>query len=365
MIMIDVLKFFANILYLPFKVLKTKQKVCFISRQSNNEPLEFKLIIDRLNKDNIKTKTLAKKLDFNLKSMSYNSIYFFYQMYHIATSKIVIIDGYCIPISILKHKKDLIVMQMWHANGIIKKIGLQTIDKRSKFKRRLAVKMNMHKNYNYVFSSSEITSKVYCEAFDVKKEQILKFGTPILDYLYYGNYKEKEQQINEKYKLGKKKNIVYLPTLRYNNVEMEELIKNFDFEKYNLILKTHPIQKLHIQNENIIHIKGYSGEDILSIADYIITDYSNIAFEAALLDIPVYFYLYDMKKYEEYPGLNVILNKELPNNCSTNIKPILNNISKNRIYKGDISKFVERHIETFDGKCIDRIVKFLHQKIQD
>lgn len=365
MFLLDIVKICANIIYFPFKLLKTEKKILFMSRQSNKPSLEFNLLIERLEEDNITTKTLTKKLEFNIKSLCINFFYFFSQMYHIATSKIVIVDGYSIPISILKHKKKLVVIQMWHANGIIKKIGLQTLNKRTKFQKKLALKMNMHQNYSYVISSSDVSSGVFSEAFGVKEENILKFGTPILDYLYYEKYREKENEIKQKYHLGKKVNIVYFPTLRYNNIDMDDFFDNFDFDQYNLILKAHPIQKLQAKNDNCILIKDYSGEEILSIADYVITDYSNIAFEAALIKKPVYFYLFDEKNYKKYPGLNVNLLKELPNNSCTKVKKILNNIYANKTFSKDMDRFVEKHVQTFDGKCIDRIILFLSNKLQE
>ena len=50
-------------------------------------------------------------------------------MYHISRSKVVILDTYCYLISNLKHKKDLVVIQIWHAIGICKKAGYAIVGK--------------------------------------------------------------------------------------------------------------------------------------------------------------------------------------------------------------------------------------------
>ena len=39
----------------------------------------------------------------------------------------IIVDGYNIPVSVLKHKKNTTVIQMWHALAAIKKFGYQSI----------------------------------------------------------------------------------------------------------------------------------------------------------------------------------------------------------------------------------------------
>ena len=51
------------------------------------------------------------------------------QMYHAATSEIVVLDTYCIIISLLKQRKSLKVIQMWHALGAMKKFGYSILDK--------------------------------------------------------------------------------------------------------------------------------------------------------------------------------------------------------------------------------------------
>lgn len=362
MFIIDVFRFSLNLFYLPFKLLKTRRKITFISRQSNTTPLEFSMLVDSLKNEDIKIVTISRKIEKNIVSLFINFLLFFKEMYHIATSKILIVDGYCILSSCLKHKKDLIIMQTWHANGIIKKIGLQTLTSRSEKERKLAIKMNMHKNYDYVLSSSCETSKVFMEAFGVKKENMLEIGTPMLDYLYNKQYLIKDR--DKLFPKNNKLNIVYMPTIRKNcKLDMTNLINNFDFNKYNLYVKLHPI---YIDN-NIDHrinvIKDYSGEQVLSIADYVITDYSNIAFEAILCKVPVLFYLPDDDNYRKNPGLNIDVLKEIPEYSSKDIKEILLMLEKYYDYN-IASNFAKKYIEYYDGKCVKRIKKFIMNKIK-
>ena len=306
MFLLEICKFFENIIYLPFKLLKSKRKITFISRQGDKTPLEFQMIIDSLRNENIKMVSIAKMLHGNPKSVIENFFLFFKEMYHIATSKILIIDGYCVMASTLWHKKNLIIIQTWHANGIVKKIGLQTLNSRSNFQKKLAIHMNMHKKYDYVLSSSKETSKVYLEAFDVKEKNILEFGTPMLDYLYDKKYVIKDKKFDR----NGKKNVVYMPTVRKGEkLDTKDLIDNFNFKKYNLFLKLHPAYQDDNIDKRIKLISGYSGEQVISIADYVITDYSNIMFEAGLENVPVILYIPDIEKYRQYPGLNIDVEK--------------------------------------------------------
>ena len=45
-------------------------------------------------------------------------------MYHLATSRACIVDTYIIPVSILKHRDELIIIQIWHALGAIKSLDM-------------------------------------------------------------------------------------------------------------------------------------------------------------------------------------------------------------------------------------------------
>ena len=360
MFFIDIFKFLLNILYFPFKFLKKQKKILFLSRQSNNIPLEYELLIADLKKRDslIKIKVITKKLEKNFTSLIGNFFLLFKQMYHLATSKVVITNGYSVPVSVLKHDKDLIVIQMWHANGIIKKIGLQTLDKRSKKDKKLALKMNMHKNYDYVISSSKRTSLVFSKAFGVKLNKILNYGTPILDYIYYkNNYKEKE--IKNKYNLNDKKIIVYLPTYRKDEIDYKKIVNQIDFDKYQLVIKKHPVDHSEIDAQNIIVIKEYIAEDIISIADYVISDYSNVVFESLLSRKKTYCYIYDYEKYRKEFGFNIDLKKEFSKFSFLEFSDIMKEIENDNYDYKEAQRFLNKYIENFDGRSIDRINNFL------
>ena len=118
--------------------------------------------------------------------------------------------------------------------------------------------------------------------------------------------KELKKEFYEKYpKIDKKKKIIlYCPTSRKNSeLPLDEIVKSVDLEKYILILK------LHNNTNKIYHSKNkfyssihFSGMQMLHIADYIITDYSAIVYEAAITKKPIYLYTFDYDKYIDENG---------------------------------------------------------------
>lgn len=355
-----------------FIKLFTKQKtnkITMLSRQSNNINIDFRLLKEELEKnDNIEIKILCKMIPDSLPGKIKYCFYTLKNMYHIATSKVCIIDGYNIPISSLKHKEGLEVVQVWHAMGAIKKFGYQVLDKGEGSNSKVAEIMNMHANYTCVTCTSKATRIIYSEAFNTDLDKIQVLGMPRIDYLLGRNdeinYKGYEI-IKEYPKLNGKINILYVPTFRKNaKINLENLINNIDENKYNFIVRLHPLDKTEVDEKYKIDSK-YSTMDLLKIADYVITDYSAIAFEALVLDKPVYFYLYDIDKYNELRGLNIDLFKEMKNSTKTDFKEIINSIENNEYDFEELKQFKNRYVETSDNKNTERIVNYILNVIEN
>ena len=89
---------------------------------------------------------------------------------------------------------------------------------------------------------------------------------------------------------------------------MQNFIQN---SKYLFILKVHPNTKTKYRISNCVYdCREFSTLQLLSVADYVITDYSGISLEAASLKKPVYIYGYDFEDYQKDPGMNYDLKKE-------------------------------------------------------
>ena len=366
-------KFVMQAIYFFIKIFtKQKNKVTLLSRQSNNINIDFILIkkeienINRKESNNIKLQISCKKIPNNLLGKIKYCFYMLKCMYHIATSKVCIIDGYNIAISALKHKKNLEIVQIWHAMGAIKKFGYQVLDKKEGSDSKVAKIMEMHANYNCITCTSKETRKIYAEAFNTNIEKIKILGMPSIDYLLEKNC-EIDNNIQDLYKeyprLKERKNIVYVPTFRKENeIDVQPLIDLVDEKKYNLIIKLHPLDNTQIDNKYKIDSK-YNTEELLKIADYVITDYSAVAFEAATLDKPLFFYLYDINEYTNTRGLNINLNKEMKNSTKTNISDILEIIENDTYDYTELKKFKEKYIETADTNNTKRLVNYILKKL--
>jgi len=360
-------KFILSIIYGLLKLFPTQNKIVFLSRQSNQTPLDFKLIIDELQNRNYKIVVLCHRVE-GKDSIKKDVIKFititFKSMYHLATSKVCIIDSYSLPVSLLKHKKTLTVIQIWHAMGKIKQSGYQTLGKKAGRNPKIAKALNMHKNYDLVVAGAKAWNFAYCASFNIKEDKLWNIGLPRAAYIY-NNKKEIQKEIYSKYpELKNKKVVLYSPTFRYDkNSELEALINNFNYDKYALIITCHPKHNLNIDNSKVYRFRNISTYKLLTICDYFITDYSSLAIEAAALNKKTYYYLYDYEKYIETNGLNFDPMKELPSISFKNAKELLDDLEKEnydiRVFNEYRKKYVPKDFHLATKKLADYIMDIM------
>ena len=356
-------KYVARFIYAFLKLLPTNNKVVMISRFHRTTSVDFKLLIEEINNINYKTKVIV--LNHKLRSKKLLIIDVLKEMYHLATSKAAIIDSYIIPVSVLKHKRKLVIVQIWHAIGVTKKFGYEAIGTKEGVPRDMARIMHLHENYTYITTGGKKSVPIYKDCFKTDAK-VLNCGLPRMDYLV--NW---ENQINVKNKLFvenpsllRKKNILYTPTFRKGAIiPYNDIIEKVDFKKYNLIIKKHPLDKSKIKDERVLFLEGYDTLDLLFIADYLITDYSAICFEAALLDIPMFFYTYDINIYNKNRGLYIDMMKDAPGFSSKNAGDIISAIEKKKYNLQVIRDFKNEHLDYVDGTCGKRIVSLLNLEV--
>ena len=287
-LLIEILKFFLRIIYAPIKLFKTKDRIVYLSRQSNDKSLDMRLLEKEIDKQCPNTEQVFR-LKMIPESLGGKISYCFSvigDMYYLATSKVAILDTYSITVSCLKHKKNLKVIQMWHALGALKKFGLQSVGTKEGRDEKISRAMCMHKNYDYVLSPSKKTAKFYMEAFGCDNSKIKICSLPKVDDILTDN-NAASRFFTENPGLSHDKIVLYLPTFRERDAYIAEQLKaEFrDVDGYRLIISAHPLfSKIKIENE-FSYSGDFSTYDLMKIADVIITDYSACAFEASVLMI--------------------------------------------------------------------------------
>ncbi len=332
-----------RILYAPLKKRKTQNKILWLSRQSDEPSLDMRLLSAELT-------ALMPEVEqqFRLKKLRDESSltpgYIFSVIgdtFAISTAKSVITDTYSIPVSCLKHKKDTEIIQLWHAPGAIKKFSLQSVGLGQGRDAAISEAMCMHKNYTCVIAPSQSTAKFYAEAFGCSESVIKICGLPRLDILLDGKNRRAEF-IGKNPRFAGKGIAVYLPTFRDGDGEYSDTLHKAFKEQntFELAVRMHPLSKTAYSDA--LH-GDFGTTDLIKLADIVITDYSACAFEAALLNKRLYFYLPDYEKYKTERGLNVDLFAELPSASFTDAAELCGALGK---------EYDSNAVENFSNKYI-------------
>lgn len=297
--------------------MKARRKtVSIISRESDSKTLDIAMLEEELMKRGVRVRVLSKLLtkDRSLKALGYAG-HVLKQEAAILSSDVVVLDTYCIPASMFPHRKGTKVVQMWHALGAIKKFGWQTVGKAGGSSERTARLMRMHHGYDYVVCASDVTAAHFCEAFGTERDKIVKCGLPRIDYVKsVASGDLRENRLERIYKLypqlkNGRKTILYAPTFRKGKaVEAQSLIDALGPDKYNIVVKLHPLYRDAVRTEGefdtVIFDEVFPSNDWLAAADVIISDYSSFVIESTLADKPLFIYAYDLEDYQANTGLN-------------------------------------------------------------
>lgn len=350
-----------QLIYLLFRPFPVRNKVVMLSRESDTPPIDFVLIQEELARVSPETEVVCfcRKMTKDTNPLSY-CLFLLRSLYHIATASVAVTDTYSIPLCVLKHKKQLKIVQIWHAVGAVKQFSYQCLDRPGGHSSAMARQMGMHRNYDYILCTSQATRKVYAQAFDTPAEKILPLGMPRVDYIQRPDPDIRERYLAQYPRLRGKKLALYLPTFREGlDAGVEALVNaSQGQDTVALLVKPHPLSKFPLPEENRTGA-GWSTYDLMKVCDVVITDYSASSLEASLLHKPVYFYLFDKENYVRSQGLNIDPEQELPLACFRGPEQLMRAVALGGYDLGALEDFRARYIETADENNTAAIVRFL------
>ena len=362
-----------KVFFAIIKLFPVQNKITIASRQSDRESQDIQMLKEELQRQapNVKVVTLCRTFGGSIFHMLGYAPHFLRQLWHIGTSKAVVIDSYCMGVSVPKQRKNTIVLQMWHALGALKKFGLSIAGEKSEGRSsEVADAMNMHQNYTNILISSEACREAYKEAFGYDDESMIVGSLSRVDVITDIEYqKNTAQKIYNRFpKLKDKKIIVYAPTFRKDkdiSVEVLELNNAAAEKGFALIVKKHPLMEIS-ESENgkaaIFEAEGFSTLETMSIADYVICDYSAVVFEAALMGKPLFFYAFDLDEYEGSRSFYIDYKAEMPGFITGNPYKLMDAIENNQYDLDIVKQFADKYISV-QNNCTEKLASWLIERI--
>lgn len=353
-----------RVIYVFLKLcLRPRKKITFLSRQSDFESVDFVLLREALEKQNFdgEIETLCKKIGSSPFEKIGYLFHIFVQMYHIATSKVVVVDGYCIAVCVLNHRQNQKFVQIWHALNIVKKFGFQALDKPWGHSRATAESLCMHRNYTHIIACSEASGRVLSECFNTPMEKVILLPLPRIDYIL--GEPEKWDEISAQYpQIFEKPILLYAPTFRGEKVDLSWIEKAVDFEKYNVVVKLHPSDKQGIDSsvdKRVIVDSEFSSFEWMKVCKKLVTDYSGMGFEAMLVGKQVYYYLYDYEEYKSKNGLNLDLFSEEIKDYVVEKPQELKAVLEKEYDFSKTQSYLDKYLSVGTADCADRLARFL------
>ena len=221
---------------------------------------------------------------------------------------------------------------------------------------------------------SEFDREIIIRDYKVRREATVKCGIPRDDELYEVT-EEKISMLRRKFGIPQgKKVILYAPTWRDSAdggssyaiappMNLEKWRRELG-DEYVLLFRTHHLttKLMGVKFDDFV-IDGSQEQNVnnaLCVADILITDYSSIAFDYAILERPIVAFAYDYKEYLETRGLNEDLYTMFPGSVFENEDDVITHIhNMNTIEELKKSKKIRKRYVEADGNatkvCIDFI----------
>src|SRR5574337_1135211 len=227
--------------------------------------------------------------------------------------------------------------------------------------------------WDYLISPNQFSTAVFCSAFKVNREKIIETGYPRNDILTTVST-EKIQGVKEKFNIPSNKQVIlYAPTWRDNafNLQGYTFELNLDFTKwhkilgddYVIIFKPHYLIAQHFVvpnglSEFVLTMPATADiNELYIISDQLITDYSSVFFDYAILNRPIYFYMFDFETYrDDLRGFYLQVPKALPNDICYTQDQLLTAISSGQFNFKRLAAFNEKFNHLQDGKASRRVI---------
>lgn len=227
---------------------------------------------------------------------------------------------------------------------------------------------------DYFCISGDYEIPLYKKSFNVQASHMIKTGLPRNDALYSTTDRE---IIEIKKSLGlplDKKLLLYAPTWRdsKNGGRSYSIKPPMDLKMwkqklgkdYILLLRTHPYTNELLGVEFDDFVRDYTDypniNDLLKIADILISDYSATIFDYSILERPIISFAYDCDEYSRERGFTMDIRKEIPGGIELTEDSVINRIMHMDFQRevAEVKKF-KRKYNAYGGHATEECVKYL------
>ncbi|MEI7744919.1 MAG: CDP-glycerol glycerophosphotransferase family protein [Chloroflexota bacterium] len=249
--------------------------------------------------------------------------------YHLATARLFIVDNSFYPMNVITPRPGTTRVQVWHAAGAFKKFGYSALAPSDAAAAAAIRGVPFHRNYDLCLVSSTAAIPHYAEAFRMPPAVFTaRIGIPRTDPLFDPAHRAgAAEAIRHRYALPAGKQVLlFAPTFRGDAVADPHHDETLDLaamrdalgDAWILLLRLHPLVRqgavLGPELDGFVFDVSDWPEmnELLLVADMLVTDYSSVLFEFALLGRPMAFFAPDHEAYRGERGFYLDVPADLP-----------------------------------------------------
>ncbi len=304
-------------------------------------------------------------------------------VYYLSTSKYILLEDLVQSTSYIKVRKGQELIQLWHGPGAFKRFG------HSREQTDLKRIHKGYKKYTKAITSSEAIRPCYAEAFSIDEEKVQATGFPRTDMFFQEEYiKLKKEELLQKYPFMKNKKIIlFAPTYRgtkassanygIENLNLEKIYNELKKENYIFIFKWHPFiyNKIIAKAKNTEKYELYKKypefyfdlskerdiNDLLLMADILITDYSSLIFDYVFVNKPIIYFAYDLELYENDRGMYFPFKEYVYGSVVKNEEELIKAIKEGKMEEEKRKIFKEKFVGACDGNSTKKTCEWIFE----
>lgn len=280
---------------------------------------------------------------------------------------VILLDDYFPEFSFVKLKINTYLLQLWHASGAYKRVGYarQGLPGGPNFFSR------SHRKYNGAIVSSASIRECYSEAFGIPVEHVFPTGVPRTDKFFDSSWVSKTRiKIRNNLGVEEGQKVVLVATTFHGNGQLTaqsvwseynwSSISNF-LDDYLIVVKDHPFNTAQVVNQEDLQrvrlLPSHENVDEMIVAsDIIISDFSSLIFDAALLDKPVIHLTKNLEDYSCNRGFFFDPQSYIWGKTARTNEEIIEAIQCPTTNDDSKARIISRHIAASDGSSTKRVV---------
>lgn len=280
-------------------------------------------------------------------------------------------------------RKGQVYVNTWHGTAM-KNMGYDMVD-------GIVGSANMVRNFlhtDYLISANDMMTHMYLDSYKLQgiyPGSIVEEGYPRVDLTLHSDVTEVVsilRGMGVDIEPGKRV-VMYAPTWRESKdgaaINPEELLfakkvleSKIDREKYQVLIKPHQFVYNMIKDmpeyRGVLVPSTVDTNELLSVVDVLISDFSSIIFDFMVLDRPILFYIPDLEGYRKTRGLSFSL-EDLPGPHCDNLSDIAELIpvaeEQMGLHADAYRRLKERVCPYDDGEVSKRIVDIVFKNGKD